>query len=174
MVKNYNMYSNFSRQIAKNPEMAEDHLHDTFLYFMGKEEDNGPAPHSYFYQAVKGRFLNFMRTKASNPNLHLYIDKESKLEDPSEAYIEFLRKYSEEPDYLKNISQIQMEYLRTVADKILDKRFKQYKTFNQVLKGKTVIEIHKETGVPYSTVKANFRHAFLKVKKFVEENPLEY
>ena len=166
---------NFSNKISKNKELAEDCLHDTFLYFFGKEEDHGPSPDSYFYQAIQGRFLNSTRVKHNKSTMHFYIDSVSKENDilPKDFY-DFEEKHRTEQILLKDDADMQMEYLKSIVGKALVRGSEQYRIFTAVMKGKTIIELSKNSDSAYNTVKANFRHAFLKVKKFVEENPLEY
>lgn len=169
---NYYKLNGWSKKICKSADNSEDILHDTFIYFATKK-DPRESVISYFHDAMDGRFKNSRRTKSENPNLHLYIDGVDREDMPKEL-AGYMIGSAVEQVLIKEDDQMQMEYLNSIIGKVLGRGSEQYKVFRAVMRGKTIVAISKESGDPYNTVKANFRHAMLKIKSYVKKHPLEF
>jgi DNA-directed RNA polymerase specialized sigma24 family protein len=127
---------------------------------MGKEEDHGPAPHSYFYQAIQGRFINSIRYPKSGPNNPANL----KFIDDTDNFVPD-SKMAVNPDYLNETLLEMTEKKNILLEKIQSLPPTQKLIIDLTMQDHSLVEISKKLDMKYSTVKAHYRHGLLTIKK---------
>jgi DNA-directed RNA polymerase specialized sigma24 family protein len=138
LVNNYDKFKKYAKKIAyKTPNIDYyDLLHNTYLMFLENPQDIESVD-GYFYEALKGRFLNIINSKY----------------------------YKNERIELKDDLFLEHKFYKTNEDMFIDKllvKLNKRKTQKKVLKlylnGNNFQQIGKILNMKYDTVKANFRH----------------
>lgn len=147
---NYTKLFYYAKSLCGSDESAEELLQQAWLnLIVRKDKASIKYPISYVGSTIKNLYLNSVRSKINQPELKkVYDDSLFSVDCAGENFLDSIKEYQSLMDRMNELPKKQKDAC-----------------YYRLFLGMSFVDIAELLGQPYDTVKANFRHGFLKLNK---------